>query len=124
MNILKKLIILLLICIVCDIIVYFLPFPFPGNVLAMIILFLCLFLGFVKIRHIDTASDFFLQNMAFFFIPSTVSIISYIDVLKSVLWQFVFICIITTVITFVCTAYSVKLTIYLMNKFKGGKKND
>ena len=64
-----------------------------------------------------------LKNMAFFFIPVTASIVSYADVLKSILWQFVFICVVTTVITFVCTAYSVKLTIYLMNKFKRGQKN-
>lgn len=123
MSILKKFAILFLICILCDSVVFFLPFSFPGNVLSMVVLFICLFFGLIKVRHIESASDFMLKNMAFFFIPVTASIVSYADVLKSILWQFVFICVVTTVITFVCTAYSVKLTIYLMNKFKRGQKN-
>ena len=60
--------------------------------------------------------------MSLVFIPTTVAIISYVNILKDILWQFVFVCVITTFITFAATAYSVKLTIFLMNKFKGGKE--
>ncbi len=124
MSILKKFAVLFLICILCDAIVAFLPFSFPGNVLSMIVLFICLFFGLIKVRNIESAADFMLKNMSLLFIPVTASIVSYADVLKSILWQFIFICIVTTVITFVCTAYSVKLTMYLINRFKGGQKND
>ena len=81
MSILKKFAILFLICILCDAVVSFLPFSFPGNVLSMVVLFICLFFGLIKVRHIESASDFMLKNMAFFFIPVTASIVSYADVL-------------------------------------------
>lgn len=118
MNVFKKTLVLFLLCIACDIIAMFLPFPFPGSVLAMIILFVLLVSGCIKIRQTEPVGSFLLKNMSLIFVPATVSIISYIDILKDVLWQFVFICIITTVFTFACTAYSVRLTVYLMNKFK------
>lgn len=124
MKLLSKILIFFLICFGCNIISIYLPFPFPGSVLSMIVLFLCLTFGAIKLKHIDDVADFFLENMAFFFIPPTVSIISYVDVLKNIWWQFLIICVVTTVITFVATAYSVKLTIYIMNKRKGAKKND
>ena len=39
----------------------------------------------------------------------------YFDVLKSSVVPLVLICLLTTVITFAATAYSIKLTVYLMN---------
>ena len=73
----------------------------------------------MKIEHIKEKSDFLLSNMAFFFIPSGVSaIINYFDVLKSSVIQLLLICLITTVLTFIATAFSIEWTMKLM---KGGK---
>lgn len=121
MNILKKSLIFFAICLAGDIIALYLPFPFPGSILAMIILFLLLYFGLVKLNHIEPVSGFFLKNMSLVFVPATVSIVSYLDVLKSIWWQFLIICVVTTVITFGVTAYSVKLTIFLMNARKEKK---
>ncbi len=123
MNILKKTVLILGICLICDVLSRFLPFPFPGSVLAMILLFLCLFFGIVKPHHTEPVSDFFLNNMALVFVPATVSIMSYVNILSDILWQFILICVVTTIITFAATAYSVQLTIYLMSKGKERKKN-
>lgn len=122
MKILEQLLRILVICVLGEVIANILPFPFPGSVLAMIMLFLCLLFKLIKVEQIDAAADFLLKNMVLLFIPSTVSIISYIDILEGFVLKFVFICIITTIITFFCTAYSVKLTMYIMDKLKGGKK--
>ena len=91
------------------------PFAFPASVIGMILLFLLLASGVVRIEHIREKSDFLLSNMAFFFIPAGVSVINYFDVLKSSVVPLVLICLLTTVITFAATAYSIKLTVYLMN---------
>ena len=82
----------------------------------MILLFLLLSIGVLKIEHIREKSDFLLANMAFFFIPAGVSVINYFDVLKSSLLPLLAICVITTVVTFAATAYSIKLTLHLMRK--------
>ena len=95
-----------------------LPFAFPASVIGMILLFLLLASGVVRIEHIREKSDFLLSNMAFFFIPAGVSVINYFDVLKSSVVPLVLICLLTTVITFAATAYSIKLTVYLMNRRK------
>ena len=56
--------------------------------------------------------------MAFFFIPAGVSIINYFGILKHSAVQIVIICIISTIITFTVTAYSVMLTVRWMNRRK------
>ena len=88
----------------------------------MVVLFLCLFFGVFTIRDVEPVADFLLKNMALVFVPATVSIISYTSIIKNILWKFLAVCAISTVITFVCTAYAVKLTVYLVDKRKE-KKN-
>ena len=90
----------------------------------MVILFLCLVTGVVKAGQIRDVSEFLVNNMALLFVPATVSIIEYTDILKNVFWRFLFICFITTVICFVCTAYSVKAVIYLMQKWDERKNKN
>ncbi|MBQ7959891.1 MAG: CidA/LrgA family protein [Clostridia bacterium] len=123
MKLFRQIIRVFLICCIGDLVSMVLPFPFPGSVLALIFLFLCFVTKIIKPEQVSIICNFLLKNMTFVFLPSTVSIISYVDVLTPVIWKFLFICIITTVITFFCTAYSVKLTIFLMNKFRGGNVN-
>ena len=123
MKVFKKTLILFVVCFISDIIAFYLPFPFPGSVLAMIITFLLLLTGFVKVRQIEPVSDFFIKNMSFVFLPSTVSIVSYLDILSNIIWQFLIVCVVTTFVTFFCTAYAVKFTVYLLNKRKEKNEN-
>ncbi len=119
MKIMKQIGIIFMVCWVSQVIAGILPFDFPASVVGMIFLFLCLLSGVLKIEHVQEKSDFLLENMAFFFIPAGVSIMNYFSVLKSSVVQLIIICIISTVITFAVTAYSVKWTIKLL---EGRKK--
>lgn len=113
MKIIKQIGIIFSICWVSLIVESLLPFEFPASVIGMILLFLLLAFGWLKVDHIREKSDFLLSNMAFFFIPAGVSIINYFDVLKSCALQLIFICAVSTVITFAVTAYSMKLVLKL-----------
>lgn len=122
MKLLNQIFIVFCICFVGDIISYLLPIPFPGSVIAMVLLFILLCCGAVRKRRIEAITDFLLKNMSLMFIPPTVSIIGYLDVLGEVFVPFVLICLITTVLTFLATAYSVKLVIFLINRNKNGEE--
>mgnify|MGYP000607793955 FL=1 len=122
MKLLNQIFIVFCICFVGDIISYLLPIPFPGSVIAMVLLFILLCTGAVRKRRIEAITDFLLKNMSLMFIPPTVSIIGYLDVLGEVFVPFVLICLITTVLTFLATAYSVKLVIFLINRNKNGEE--
>lgn len=118
MKIIKQVAIIFSVCWLSQIVEYFLPFSFSASIIGMILLFLCLASGFLKIEHIQEKSDFLLSNMAFFFIPAGVSIINYFDVLKSNAWQILLICIITTFVTFGITSLFIRLTMKLMKRRK------
>lgn len=121
MKIIKQVGIIFFVCWISQILETALPFDFPASVIGMLLLLALLFSGALKVDHIREKSDFLLANMAFFFIPAGVSIINYLDVLKSCALQLAVICLVSTVITFAATAYGMKAALYLIRK-KGRRK--
>ena len=104
------------ICLVGESISVFLPIPFPGAVISMIILFLLLFFRVIQVDHIRQKADFLLKNMAFFLIPAGVGILSVIDTLRNNILPLICIVILTTILTFGATAWTVQLVIALQDK--------
>ena len=124
MKIVTQVGIIFSICWISQIIEKLLPFSFPASVIGMILLFILLCVHILKVDRIREKSDFLLENMAFFFIPAGVSIINYFDVLKNWVVQLIVICVVSTVVTFAVTAYSMKLALYLMQKKKSGRAKE
>ena len=118
MKIIKQIGIIFLVCWLSEVIEKFLPFAFPASVIGMALLLICLLTGVLKIEHIQEKADFLLENMAFFFVPAGVSIINYFDILASNLVPLLIICLVSTLLTFAVTAYTVRLTRYLMDRRK------
>ena len=92
--------------------------PIPGNVIGMVILFLLLYLKVIKVEQISTISNFFLEHLAFFFIPAGVGLISSFSVIKNIWLQLLIVCFATTAITMICTGLVVQK---IANKKEGDK---
>lgn len=115
MKIIIQIAIIFSICWVSQIVEALLPIAFPASVIGMLLLLLLLMTRVLKVDHIREKSDFLLSNMAFFFIPAGVSIINYFDVLASSILPLLAVCVISTVLTFAVTAWTVRLTRRLMD---------
>ena len=85
---------------------------------AALVLFLLLITRLLRVEHIQEKADFLLANMAFFFLPAGVSIMNYFDLLRSSAVALVVICLVTTVVTFAATAWSIRLTLRLLERRK------
>lgn len=118
MKIIKQTGVIFTICWLSIIIQQILPFPFPSSVIGLLLLLLCLLTGLLKVSHIQEKSDFLLSNMAFFFIPAGVGMMNYFDILKENWFSLVVICVLSTLITFAATAFSIRLTIKFINRRK------
>ena len=92
--------------------------PIPGNVIGMLILFLLLCFKVIKVEQISTISNFFLDHLAFFFIPAGVGLISSFSVIKNIWLQLLIVCFVTTAITMICTGLVVQK---IANKKEGDK---
>ena len=118
MKIIYQIGIIFTLCWASEIIEGLLPFSFPASVIGMILLFILLAFRVLKVEHIREKSDFLLSNMAFFFIPAGVSIISYFGVLKGNVGKLLLICFLTTILTFATTAWTIRGVLRLQNRGK------
>ena len=116
MKIFVELVIIFSLCLAGMWIAELLPFTFPSNVIAMALLFVLLVSGVVKLPHIQNTANFLMKNMAFFFLPATVGIVEHFDLLQSSLLPFLAICVVTTLLTFLATAYTVKGVLALQSR--------
>ena len=91
-----------------------LPVAFPASVISLLLLLVLLLTGIVKM------SDFLLGNLGFFFIPVSVSIINYVDLIWQNAAAFLTVCVVSMVLTYGATVWAVHLTRRLMER--GGKR--
>ena len=122
MRVLRQGSLIFLICIICEWIASILPFPFPGNVLSMLVLFVLFALKWLKPDDVKETSSLLLGNMMLVFVPSFVSIMNYFDVLKYIAVQFIVIIIVSTVVTFLVGGTVVSLVSKLQDRLRARKE--
>ena len=79
---------------------------------------LLLVLRVIRVDHIREKADFLLGNLGFFFVPVSVSIMNYVDVVWENAAAFFTICVGSMLTTFAATAGTVVLTRRLMRRRK------
>lgn len=121
MKLLEQCALLFAVCLGSIAISEILPFSFPVSIISMIILFILLCTKIIKEHQIAEIGDALLKNMAFLFIPAGVGIMEYFELLKGQAIILLFICLITTLLTFLASALTVQGVLYLMN---GGDKHE
>jgi len=101
--------IILLICIAGEIIHELFNLPIPGNVIGMVLLFVCLCTGIIKLEMIAEISKFLIDHLAFFFIPAGVGLIAYFDLLKENFIAIFGISLIVTIVVMAITGQTVQI---------------
>lgn len=99
-----------------------LPIPFPASIISLLLLLLLLGLKVLRVEHVKEKADFLLNNLGFFFIPASVGVVNYLDVIAENAVAFATICFVSTILTFIATVGAVRLTRRFMEK-KGGKRS-
>lgn len=109
MNIIKQFGIILFLWLSGELISKSLSVPIPGSVIGMVLLFICLCSGVIKLAMVDDLSMFVLNNLAFFFVPMGVGLIAYLDILRANWIQILLIVVLTTIIVVLITGLIVQL---------------
>jgi|SRR5690625_1428636 len=104
MKIIYQLFIILLFTFLGDLISLILPFNMPGAIIGLLLLFLFLILKIIKVEQIFDVSFWLQKNMSFLFIPLSVGIMKYFDILKLKWFEFLVITVLSTIITLIITA--------------------
>ena len=91
-----------------------LPFDMPSNICSMIVLLVFLVSGVLRMESIADGADFLLDHMSIFFIPAAVAIMGSFDLLAGNILKLILICLITTILVFFVTSFTVSTVMNLM----------
>ena len=103
---------------------FFLPLPIPASVYGMVILFVLLCTGVIKLPQIEALADWLLSVMPIFFIAPSVGLINSFDSIKGQVIPLVVICFVSTVVVTSLTGLISQAIIRLQKKKKGGNENE
>lgn len=122
MKFFRESILLLSIYFVSEIISKLLNLPVPGSIIGMILLFVLLTSNIIKIEKVESLANFFLDHLAFFFIPASVGLMTSFASLKGSIFKIILLCILTTIIVISVTGLTVQ---FICNRksIKEVKKN-
>ncbi len=103
MKYIKQFAIIALITFLGEVLNFLLPLPVPASIYGMVLLFIFLQTGILKLSQIEETADLLLSVMSIFFISPTVSIMSSVGLIKDNLLGVLFICIVSTVVVMAVT---------------------
>ena len=100
-----------------------LPFPVPASVYGLVLLFLALVCGLIKLEQIEETADFFITIMPVLFIAPAVSMMDTLLGLKGSVVSIIIITVVTTVLVMAVTGLVSQMVIRYGKK-KGNRGNE
>ena len=85
MKYIKQLAIIIMVCFIGEIIRYIVPLPVPGSIWGLVLMFVLLVTGVVKLEKVETVADFLVDCMPIMFVPGGVGLMRSWSTLKSML---------------------------------------
>lgn len=119
MKYLKQFAIILAVTCVGEFLYYFLPLPVPASIYGLVLMFVLLVTGVIKLEQVDSAGTFLIDIMSVMFIPAGVGLITAFDELRPILIP---VLIITVVTTFFVMGVTGKVTDFVI--FHSKKKTE
>jgi holin-like protein len=103
MKYLKQFGIILLVTCAGELIRYFVPLPIPGSIYGLVLMFVLLCTGVIKVPDVKETAVFLIEIMPVMFIPAAAGLINAWGDLKPILLQTVILLVVTTVIVMAVT---------------------
>lgn len=97
-----------------------LPFSVPGSVTGMLLLFIALHFNILKIEKVEEVGNWLTSNMAIFFVPAGVGLMTNFDILASIWWQLLIIVFVSATLMM----WFVGFIVQLVMKYTGKKDEE
>ena len=85
MKYIKQLAIIILVCFAGELVRYIVPLPVPGSIWGLVLMFILLVTGVIKLEKVEKTADFLVDCMPIMFVPGGVGLMRSWSTLKSML---------------------------------------
>lgn len=101
---------------------HFIPLPIAGSIYGLILLFLSLTLGIIKLQWVEDVANWFHGTMALFFVAPAVAIIDIWAEIHDIWWILVLLMVAAYLVTMITTGITADRLIHDPNTPKQGNK--
>lgn len=98
MKYVKQFGIILLVSLVGELLNFLLPLPVPASIYGLVLMFLCLITGLIKLDDVHDTACFLIEIMPIMFIPPAVGLMASWDVIQANLLAYIVIAVVTTIV--------------------------
>lgn len=116
MKYMKQFCLIMFISFLGEVLHHYLPLPIPSSIYGLVILFVGLMTGVVKLSHVEETGRFLIEIMPLMFIPAAVGLLESWGILAPIWIPIVGITLITTVIVMIVSGKITQFAIRLENQ--------
>ncbi|REH98266.1 antiholin-like protein LrgA [Staphylococcus felis] len=115
-SFLHQVLVMALILFVSKIIESFMPIPMPASVIGLVLLFILLCTGIVKLGQVESVGTALTNNIGFLFVPAGVSVVNSLGVLSQSPFLIIALIIVSTLLLLVCTGFASQIILKVTSK--------
>ncbi len=119
MKYIKQFILILAISFAGELLKYLLPLPVPASIYGMVLMFLALLTGVIKLEHVRETGKFLIEIMPLMFIPAGVGLMSSWSTLKPLLLPVAVITVVTIITVMVASGHTAQFILKREEKREG-----
>lgn len=123
MKYLKQLAVIVTINFIGEVFNYLIPLPVPASVYGLVIMFLCLITGVIKLEQVEDTANFLLAILPIMFLAPSVGIIESFDALKGQVWSLAVIALVSTIAVMSVTSMTAQKIVRRKHKENKAKVN-
>ena len=119
MKLLKQFLLIILVTCIGEIIRYVVPLPIPASIYGLVLMFILLYTGVIKLDQVKTAAQFLIEIMPVMFIPAAVALMDSWSALQPILIPALVTIIVCNIVVMVVTG---KTAEFIIKKDRKGEK--
>lgn len=104
---------------VCE---HFVPLPIAGSIYGLVLLFLALMFGVVKLHWVEDVANWFHNTMSLFFVAPAVAVIDIWGNISDIWWILVLLMVAAYLVTMITTGITADALIHDSDKKRGRKE--
>ncbi|MBH4902796.1 antiholin-like murein hydrolase modulator LrgA [Staphylococcus aureus] len=116
-----QVIVIALVLFVSKIIESFMPIPMPASVIGLVLLFVLLCTGAVKLCEVEKVGTTLTNNIGLLFVPAGISVVNSLGVISQAPFLIIGLIIVSTILLLICTGYVTQIIMKVTSRSKGDK---
>ena len=111
MKYIRQFLIILFISFVGEMLNHYIPLPVPASIYGIVIMFVCLLTGIIKVEYVKEVSKFLIEIMPLVFIPAAVGLINSWGLISEKWYMYVTVIFATTILVMVVSGLMTQFAI-------------